>query len=162
MHFTPVEFGWLGLFIAAALIIANIIASKLIAKLGLQKPNIIVVALLIIGSISMLIFGFVGLLNFWVIMIPFFFYIIGLGIVSVTCSTNAFSLFGDIAGSCGSLWTGLQFFILFFSSIVYAHLHGKTQMPFASILIVLSVLTTLFLISTLSRRKNADKNSQLY
>jgi Bcr/CflA subfamily drug resistance transporter len=142
---SAVDYGWLGVFIAAGLIVGNILGAKLVAKLGMNKPNIPACILLALGSIIMFILSFFNLLGIWVVMVPFAIYTMGLGITGVTCPANAMTPFGNIAGAAGALWGGLQFIILFILSFVYAHVSAKTQLPFASILIGLVVICAAFL-----------------
>ena len=44
------------------------------------------------------------------------FFKLGLGNCGIICSTNAINPFGDLAGSAGALWGGMQFLLLILSS----------------------------------------------
>ncbi|MCH9744904.1 MAG: multidrug effflux MFS transporter, partial [Gammaproteobacteria bacterium] len=139
MGLNAVEYGWLGLFIGGALISGNFIGGKTVSTLGTYKPNYIMMSMIVLGSVLMFGFAFSSYSNIWIVMIPFAIYISGIGISGVTCPANALTPFGDIAGSAGALWGGLQFILLFLSSLIYAHLGSTTQMPFSVTLIVLAV-----------------------
>lgn len=153
MHLSAVEYGWLGLFIAAGLVFGNIAGAKLVDKMGLNKPNYVGAFCLVLGSSLMLLLGLLHFYNPWVVMVPFVFYILGIGITAVTCPANALTPFGHIAGSAGALWGALQFVILFLLSFLYAHLNAKTQISFAITLMLISVSVTLLLIFLMPRKE---------
>lgn len=146
MGLSSVAYGWLGVFIGVTLIGGNIVGGKTVGRLGTYKPNYIMMGLLLLGSVLMFGFAFSSYWNIWIIMIPYAIYSMSIGVSAVTCPANALTPFGDIAGSAGALWGGLQFIILFISSLIYAHLGSTTQMPFSITLVVLAIISTLFLL----------------
>ncbi len=153
MGLNAVEYGWLGIFIAAALVTANVVGGQLVKKFGMHKPNFVLASAVIIGSVVMFVLALVGFSNVWVVILPFSVFILGIGMSGVTCAANAFTPFGHIAGSAGAFWTGMQFLILFGTSFVFAHLGAKTQLPFSVTLMILAGSVVLCLLWVIPIKK---------
>lgn len=146
MGFTAVQYGWLSVFIAAAFILGSLINARFVEKLGIHKMVTWSLVLMLVSAVVMLVLGLVGLMDFWAIMAPIGFVMLGLSILGICCPADAMSPFGDIAGSAGAMWGSAQFFITFASSFVFAHVGALTQVPLSWAILALAILSTLCIV----------------
>lgn len=142
LHLNPFQYGLLAMFTAAALVASSLINGWLIKKIGLNVTIIVALSILILSSIVSLFLSYLINLNIWSVMIPFGCFIFGVGFLGTCCAVNAMTPFPKIAGSAGSLWGSLQFFCVFLLSLVFAHIHARTSIPFSWCLLAIALLSS--------------------
>lgn len=149
---SPVEFGYLSIFIAIATIVSQYINSRFVMKYGIRVMMVFGIGLMALGSISMLIFALAHIINTWVIIVPTFIISLAAGFVFSNAMAGAFETFGHMAGIAGAMYGFLQMMGSVLTSIVLAQIHEKSQMPLAVIFVLLA-LTALIIYYLLHRNK---------
>ncbi len=137
---SPVEFGYLSIFIAAATIASQYINSLFVMKYGIRVMMIFGIVLMMVGSVTMLIFAFAHIMNTWVIIIPVVVVSLAAGFVFSNAMAGAFESFGHMAGIAGAMYGFLQMIGSVFTSILLAQIHAKTQLPLSLIFVTLAFI----------------------
>lgn len=149
---SPVEFGYLSIFIAAATIVSQYLNSQFVMKYGIRVMMFFGIVLMALGSVTMLIFALAHMINTWVIIIPVVIVSLAAGFVFSNAMAGAFETFGHMAGIAGAMYGFLQMLGSVFTSILLAQIHEKTQMPLALIFVSLAI-TAVIIYYLLHRNK---------
>lgn len=138
LAFTPVEYGWLALVIAAGLALGGLINSLFVKKVGRDRMLVYAVLVLVLGGVSMLLLS-IRFLNAFVIMIPMFIYMCGTGISLGNAYAGAFHYFPKIAGFAAALFGTLQILMSAIGTSIMAVIHERNQIPLGIFLIIIGI-----------------------
>ena len=133
---SPVQYGWLSIFIAPCLALGAFLNSRYVTQFGITRM-IDVGNYLMFGSSSvMLLLALLGYFNIWVILVPMMFFVFGAGFVFSNAFAGAFEAFPTIAGSAAALYGCLQILGSSFASVLAAYVPDSNQIPLATILLL--------------------------
>lgn len=149
---SPIQFGWLSVFIAIGTIISQTINGRFVMKYGIRAMMLFGIILMTLGSIVMFIFALAHIINAWVIIIPVVIVSLAAGFVFSNAMAGAFEAFGHMAGIAGAMYGFLQMLGSVFTSILLAQIHEKTQMPLSLIFVSLAI-TAVIIYYLLHRNK---------
>lgn len=141
LHFSPVEYGCLAIFIAAGLSIGAFVNSKLVMRLGMRMMLLIGGNLMVFAGILMASFYMLGHVNVYVILIPVILFIIGAGFIYSNAFAIAFTPFAHMAGIAGALYGAIQVMVAAITSSLMSMLHEHNQLPLSIIFLFLGALT---------------------
>lgn len=134
---SPVQYGWLAIYIMFGTILGMFLNSILVTKLGVKKMLLTGIMIMLTSGTVMFAIGYAGFMNVLVIMIPILFFTMGICFVFANAMTNAFHPFPHIAGSAGAMYGCLQGLGAFLSSLLLAGIHETNQLPLAAVYIFL-------------------------
>lgn len=137
---TPVDYGWLAIFIAMGLAGGSLVNSLIIHKFGRHKLLNFGCLVQIFAGISMLVPALFHFLDILSIMIPMLFFMFGAGFVLANAFAGAFHFFPKIAGFAGATYGALQILGGAFSTAIMAASHAKNQIPLATLLLSLGIV----------------------
>lgn len=149
---TAVQFGWLSLGLAVGMFIGQYANAKLVVRIGVSRMLLYGLLLMTFSGFFMLLFGVMGILNTWVVIVPVIIFSIASGFVFANAMTNAFQLVGHIAGVAGAMYGFLQILGSSLTTILVSGLHERTQVPLASVYLGLG-LAALIIYYCLSRMR---------
>lgn len=138
---SPVQYGWLAIYIMAGSIFGQVLNSILVTKVGTKRMLLTGITVMLTSGTAMFAIGIAGFMNVYVIMLPVLFFITGGCFVFANAMTNAFHPFPHIAGSAGAMYGFLQLFGAFITSLLVAGIHETNQIPLALIFILLGTLS---------------------
>ncbi|MCH9614753.1 MAG: Bicyclomycin resistance protein [Chlamydiia bacterium] len=136
---TPVQYGWLSLTIAAGVALGGFFNSAFVKRVGRHRMLVYGVGFMVLGGGSMALFA-LRFLNTWVIIIPIFFYVAGVGIVAGNCTAGALHHFPKIAGFGGALFGTIQIFSSALTTTIMAAFHDHTQVPLSLVLLLIGIV----------------------
>jgi len=142
---SPVQFGWTAILVCAAFAIGSFTNARLVDKYGMIRLMFVGGCIIVASGIGALIFGLLGLLNVWVILIPIMFFLFGHGLVFANAFSGAVIPFPKIAGVASALSRSIQTLVGALASLIMAIIPENNQIPLAVMCIVLGVLCLFFL-----------------
>ena len=151
LGYSPVQYGWLAIFIAFSILAGRVLNVYFVGRLPLQKLLAVGIGLMTLSGITMLVIGLMGVLNIAVVIVPMMLFIIGSGFVLANSMVGALQPFAHIAGAAGAMYGSLQMLGIFLVSTLAASVHTHNQTTLALILTILGGLAWLgysFTIST--------------
>jgi len=151
---TPVQFGWLMPLTALSFLLGGIANSRLMYKYGLIKIMQTGGILQLLTSLIMLLFGFLGYLNLYIVLIPVMIFIFANAFIFANSFAGAFEPFPHIAGFVGALFASLQMLSASSLSTIAAIMPAYTQKSLAFML----VLTALGINFSLQQLKRCDNH----
>ncbi len=119
------------------------LAGRLAKKHGLETIIGLGIAMLILGSLSMLLAGLMGYLNIPVVLIPATLYFLGGGLVFPTATTAALEPLPNNAGVAGAVLGGMQNLGAGVVTLVSSSMPMQNQVPLAAVLCVLTLLVVM-------------------
>jgi predicted MFS family arabinose efflux permease len=140
---SPIEYGWLAIYITIGIMIGQYLNSLLVTKFGIKNMLLIGILAMLFSGIALLITGVINFLNTTAIMIPVLIFTAGLCFVFSNAMTSAFHPFPHMAGSAGAMYGCLQTFGGFLTSLIVAGIHETNQLPLATIYIFLGTASAL-------------------
>ncbi|NGX48079.1 MAG: Multidrug resistance protein D [Chlamydiae bacterium] len=138
---TPVQYGWLALFIATGLASGGLVNSLVIRYFGRHKLLKFGTLLQILAGIAMLVLGIFRFLNIWSVMIPMLTYMFAAGFVFTNAFAGAFHFFSKMAGFAGAIYGGLQILGGTVVTIIMAASHARNQIPLAITLLCIGIFS---------------------
>lgn len=153
MGLTPIQFGWLAFVMSFGIMTGSLINNYLMKHFELNSLLLYALVIMFFASGLLLMPWFFNDLSISAIMIPLFFYLIGIQMIL----PNAFSLgFSDIRknlGTAGALFSSLQTSVSIFSTALASLIHAHSALPIALIFITTSTIS-LLLVAFLSSTHN--------
>ena len=137
---TPVQFGWVCTIAGLFFIVGGFINAMIVERYGLQKMLLIGLAVMLSGSLIMLLLGFAGHVTVLAIMLPVFIYIIGCSLVFSNAYAGAMEAFPNIAGTAGALFGFLQILGGAISSFLMSLFENYNQIPLAIVLMASALI----------------------
>jgi len=136
---TPSEYGWLAFITAGCVSSGSFTNARLLSKFKLENLLTFGVALLITGGGSMLLFGLLGVMNAYVIVIPFTLCAFGAGFIFGNSFASALHDFSHLVGMSVALLGCLQMIAGSISSAVVALVPEHNQIPLGIILTIIGL-----------------------
>lgn len=137
---TPIQFGWVSAIAGLFFIVGGLINAILVETYGLHRLLIIGLIIMMAGSLVMLFFGLLGIIDTLVIMTPVVIYIIGSSFIFSNAYAGAMHPFSEIAGTAGAVFGFLQILGGATSSFFMSLMHNYNQVPLSIILFVSATL----------------------
>lgn len=141
---TPIDFGWLAIFIAVGLALGALINNFSIPKFGRHKILRFGTFLQILSGIAMLIPALLERIDVFAIMLPMLLYMVGAGLVFSNAFAGAFHFFSKISGFTGALYGCLQILGGTLAAAIMAFLHAQNQIPLAVFLLLVGFFNFFF------------------
>ena len=125
--------------------IAKFINSFLVKTIGFSKMFIAGVIFMLIGSCLILFLYLIGFFNYWVVLVPFWFFIIGTAFVFSNSPPIVMHDFKYQAGTASAVYGCIQILGGVISSSVIAHMSEYSQLGLSVLLCFISVISVFFL-----------------
>lgn len=145
LHLNAVQFGWLSFGVAFSYLIGTLLNNYLIRYLSVVTLLWIGQAIMLSMSLVMLIIGLFGLMTVGAIALPASLVILGEGFVYPNSAALAFDNVKKHTGIATALFGSLQLIACALTSAIVAMMPEHSQIPIASILVILSVSLVLCL-----------------
>jgi len=136
---SPIEFGWVSALSGLFFIVGGVINAIFVERFGLQNMLIIGLLIMFIGSVVMLIFGLIGLVDAVVIMIPVIIYILGSSFIFANAYAGAMHPFSEMAGTAAAVFGFLQILGGAISSFLMSTIKNYNQIPLGIILLLSAI-----------------------
>jgi MFS family permease len=138
LGWSPIAYGWLGLFSVCGFLAGSVIASRMSRS---HKPEqMMKVGVMTITFASLLMLGLSWQLNTVVILLPITIFMMGMSLVTIPCGVLAMSLFTNRMGVAGAVYgSGLMIGAGLISAFG-TQFHVHNQRPFAIILTAISLI----------------------
>jgi len=133
---TPIQFGWICAISGLFFIVGGVLNALFVEKCGLRKMLIIGLIIMFCGSVIMLIFGLMGIVDTVVIMVPVIIYILGSSFIFSNAYAGAMQPFAKMAGTTAAVFGFLQILGGAISSALMSMVHTYNQIPLAIILLL--------------------------
>ncbi len=137
---TPIQFGWLAFITGGGIGIGGVLNSFLVKVIGRHRMLLIGIALVVLSGVIMLLFGYLGYLNTYVVMGPILIYMIGSAPIFAGAFAGAFQPFAKMAGFAGALYSGFQMLGGAIVTAIVSGFHTQNQIPLGYILLILGIL----------------------
>lgn len=138
-------FGWLFLFNTVFVLIANFIAPVMSKRIGLPRVAMIGVSLLLLGTLVLLLIGYLVPLSLVSLLIPTMITFLGIGFIRPTAAAGAMHIFpSKVAGSASALFMFFCFIGGMITTGFTARLAATSLMDFAWLLFVLAFIAFAF------------------
>jgi DHA1 family bicyclomycin/chloramphenicol resistance-like MFS transporter len=126
---TPQEFGYWILTSVAGFTVGSFIATRMIGRIS--PPRIVAIGLLVgvAGFAAMALPALMGVLNLYVIMLPYFIAATGYSMVMAPAMSGAVNRFPKLAGTASSLMGTMQMGCAALSTAIVTALSDGTQFP---------------------------------
>ena len=121
---TPIQFGWVSAIAGLFFIVGGLINAIFVERLGLQKMLRIGLCIMLTGSVVMLIFGLINIIDTLVIMVPVIIYIVGSSCIFSNAYAGAMHPFSEMAGTAGAVFGFLQILGGAISSFLMSAMHN--------------------------------------
>lgn len=139
LHLSVVTYGWLAVFISAAVILGRLFNVYLVKCYPAKTVTGIGNFVLFFGGLFMVLSSFIAL-NVIMVIIPMMLFVLGTGLVFSSSAAAAFSPFKAIAGCTSALYTCLQTLGAFIASLFAVHLQTHNQFALGAILTILGLV----------------------
>lgn len=140
LKLSPIQYGWLSLYIGSGLLMGKILNKYLLKKMNFLRVLLLGLIVNLIAGTIMLSGGYFEILNVNIIMLPMASCIVGCGLILSNAATGAFIPFPKIAGTAGGLYGCLQVLGAFITGQIISVFHIQNQIPLATTIISLSLL----------------------
>jgi MFS transporter, DHA1 family, 2-module integral membrane pump EmrD len=136
---TSIEYGRLGLVIAAGLGLGGYFNKISIKSLGRDRMLLIGITLIFLSGLLMFFLALFSLINTFAIIVPMLTYSFGAGVTFTNAFAGAFHPFSKIAGFAGALFGCMQILGGAIASGLMTVINEKDQTPLSIILIVVGI-----------------------
>lgn len=157
---TPIQFGWVAAFSGIFFIVGGVANAIYVERLGLQKMLLLGLIIMFIGSVIMLIFGLINIINTVVIMLPVIIYILGSSFIFSNAYAGAMHPFSEMAGTAGAVFGFLQILGGAISSAIMSSFKNYNQIPLAIILLGSAIIA--FIAVKIIEKQGIHENSQSF
>lgn len=128
---SPIAYGWLAIFGICFMPLGAYFNRRWMERFSLYQLTVFAASFMLLGSIVMLGFALLHIMNVAVILAPTFMMYFGIGFIFPNAFTQAFEDFGHIAGVAGAAYGAIQVFTSSITTTLAAMLPTTTQMPLA-------------------------------
>jgi len=156
LHYTAAEFGWLSLFVTAAILGGRVLNVALISRISSIKLIFLGSALTLLSGVLMLLGVYLGYFNLFVILGPVTLFALAGGLIFANCVVEALSPFRHISGFAGALYGSIQMAIVFIVSLVAAKIQSDTQAALAGFVLIGGVVMFLSYSAIMFKRLKPD------
>ncbi len=128
---TIFEFGFsfgIGVF---GYIVGTLMGARLVGHIGIDRTIGIGSLLLAAGGLAMYVFTFLNSAQAWQIIVPFFIYLIGVGLTLPQCMAGALQPFASMAGTASSALGCIQLTSGAVAGVIVGQNLGDTPLPLA-------------------------------
>lgn len=143
---TPIQFGWVAAVSGLFFIVGGLMNALFVERMGLHNMLLIGLGIMFLGSLVMLIFGLIHIIDVTVIMIPVITYILGSSLIFSNAYAGAMHPFSETAGTAGAVFGFIQILGGAVSSFLMSLMHNYNQVPLAIILLLSSVLAAILFV----------------
>lgn len=150
---TPVQYGWSAAAIAGFLALGNFINSIVVARSGTYAMILRGASLMTLSAICMLVAYALGHLNFWVIILPGFGFIFGVGLLFENATATALSPFPKMAGTAGAAYGFIQILSAAILSAVMSIPHAANQRALSMMWLCIALACLLLCVYFISRNR---------
>jgi DHA1 family 2-module integral membrane pump EmrD-like MFS transporter len=153
---TPVQFGWLSVFLSIGIIASQFLNSRLVMKYGIAvmiKAGIIIALL---SGLIMLLFALYHIINTPVIVIPAVIFCFASGFIFSNAMAGAFEFFGHMAGITGALYGFLQMMGGVIPSMLLSGVILQNQLPLSIIFTGIGFAAMIIFYFLLYRNENSS------
>jgi len=140
LHYSPIAFGNIAMVLGAAALAGTVVNRLLLNLFKLEHIVFSGIALGVLGSIFLLFFGLINVLNIYVIIIPIMLIFIGESLFWPHYMAQSLSVVTEYSGTASALSSVLLAIGVFLSSSISSFIKSETQMPIAIIYIALSIV----------------------
>lgn len=137
---SAVQYGWLALATALALLASRALNILLAKRWGIPARLKIGLSLLCLGPIIMMVFAVFDYFSIAVIVLPYLLFMLGSGIVLPNAMVCALNDFNHAKGSAAGLFSLCQLCIVFALSVVASHLDNQNQRGLTLLLLTSALL----------------------
>lgn len=145
LHFTPQNYGYLGILVTAGYLIGMFITVKLVARITISHLIKYGLTIIVVSGIFMVLGLLVIGINPYVIMIPFTLSVVGQAMIFPNAMAIALQPFKNVAGSATALFGFIQQIIASGMAYFSSFLPHNTQLSIAIIIILVGLVGLLFL-----------------
>lgn len=145
---SPVAYGWLAIFGVFFMPLGAYFNRRWMERYSLYQLTVFAAFIMLFGSIVMLGFALLHIMNVAVILAPTFIIYFGIGFIFPNAFTLAFEDFGHIAGVAGAAYGAIQILTSSITTTFAAILPTATQTPLALYCIACCVCMLFILIAT--------------
>ncbi len=138
LHLSPSQYGLLFLATSGGFITGGLMTSYL--HLSSRFRLWLGIGLMIISNLTLLLLGYLGYFNVFVIIVPITVLMFGISFVYTTAMTCAVSPFKHIAGSAAAMVGCIQILSAGIGTAIIANLPQFNQIPLAWFLLILSLI----------------------
>jgi DHA1 family bicyclomycin/chloramphenicol resistance-like MFS transporter/DHA1 family 2-module integral membrane pump EmrD-like MFS transporter len=149
---TAVEYGWLAVVVGGSMVIGSLINVYLIRHFEIMHILFGSIIVMIFSSAAMLIFGYLGYLNVIVIIIPMFFFFMGVRMILANVFSIGMKKIAPHAGVASALFSTIQIGGSSFSCFYASMLQSQNQIKMSILLLLLSMSCCLLIYYCLIRR----------
>lgn len=143
LGYSPVEFGWLALWVAVSYLVGTYLNNVLIHRYSSHFLICLGLALICIFSSIGLLFALAAYINVYVIAIPVAIVIFAGGFIYPNAAALAFEPIHKNIGIASALYISIQLLVCALSSAVVAKLPEHSQLPLMLFLLILSVMLSM-------------------
>lgn len=139
LHMSVVTYGWLAVFIAAAILLGRTLNVFFLKYWSAKITSAIGNLIMLVSGLLMVLLSF-RFLSVPAIIVPIMFFVAGTGLVFANSAVAAFTPFKKMAGCAGALYTCLQTLGAFISTLIAAHLPTHNQVALGIFLTMLGLI----------------------
>lgn len=155
MGLNAVQYGWLTVVIAAAMVLGRGLNAILLRYFNIPSLVFLGNIMMTMSGLSMLISGMFGWMNTTVVVVPMAVFVLGGGFIFSNAMAAALDPFrGMMGGFAGALYGCLQIFSAVIASYVAAHVSSANQISMAVLLTILGLLGSVCFYYVVLRPKN--------
>ena len=139
-HLSAIAYGWWLVFVASGYMIGSYCSSRLVDHFTRHQLIMAGIVGLIISSLMMATFAWLGISNTYVVTIPMFTILFFIGIFYPQCIVGSLLPFPHIAGSAGALFGFMVFLGGTVASVIISHLPEFNAIPLSTMILVQALL----------------------
>jgi len=137
LGYTPVQFGWLAMIISAGIITGSFCNSRLVKHLEGTTILLLSSMMMFAASMVMLLFGLLGVLNIYSVMIPMFVVSAGTQLTFSNAFSGGMAKITVAAGFASALFTSIQMGGSSIANSIASLMHVRNQIPLAAMLSII-------------------------
>lgn len=153
---SPVEYGWLAIFITAAMFMGRILNTFLLRFFSINQLILMGSLSMLFASFSLLFAGLLGTLSLLIILIPMIIFVLATGLVFSNAAAGALLPFPEIAGLAAAVYGGLQILGAFLSTAIAAELQEHKQIMLGLLLTGISLISIMSFYLSANRDQNEE------
>ncbi|MEM9243744.1 MAG: multidrug effflux MFS transporter [Pseudomonadota bacterium] len=158
LHFSPVQYGWTLVFIAAGCVISSYLNTRIVNYQRILKIGFTLgLWSFFLCGLFMLITGWLGIFNLWVVAVPMFILFFFTGIVFPQCISRAMAPFTQLIGVAGAVWGTILFFTAAIGTSIVAYLPENNQLHFSIVCVICAILAILLYYGVIQKSNVSNK-----
>ena len=149
----PQDFGLTFGVVVAGYICGTFISGRLTMALGLERLMGTGCALALVAGLGLAALAVAGVDRPAAVVVPMFFYLVGMGMVMPNAMAGAIGPFPEMAGAASALMGFLQMTMAGAAGVLVGHLDDGTQVPMAMVVAAMAVCGVVAFVALVGRRR---------